>query len=1230
MNPAAPGLTDILDKRCLQKLQDAFTSVSGLSLALVDASGNALTRPGRPDTCCCGLPRGPEKDPSHCRAHVKAALERARQDQEPRVGACPHTGRHFIMAPIMMGGVLLGCWTAALAPRGAAPGGGSAGAAAEPPRKDDLAPFIPALQELADAVAMLVKQTFALAAKERQARGAIEQLEVRDTFLTNLLNACRDAMYICDFYTGDILMTNEGYSRQIGKSEGELIGKKCWNVNGPSELSFCPFCPRDRLLDEHRRPAEACTREFYNEKLQLWLRCTHRALIWSGERLAHMVTQQDITQEHAFLEQLEHLAYYDRRTELPNSQALARAIKETWNRKGEPERHLICFDLSSLQLFIDAYGRENGDNMLRTIIAWLRSEDFGDSSLYHLYGYRFCLVLRGQGEAASLPAAERIRGRFEKPWTVGINGHALSYICDTAVSILRLPFHSIANADEAMALVRRTLDHARRNKGIFVYDDETDRAARERIQLNMHLKTCVELGMHGFSICFHPIVAVDSGLWKGLEALCRWSRPGFGPVPPTLFIREAERLGLISLIGDWMLEHAVRHCKELGLDQLSGFFLSVNVSPAQMMDEDFANRVAAVLARHSFPGSKLNLEVTESAEMSFSTFTLSVINKLRGLGVSLALDDFGTGYSSFNNLKHLPVNFLKTERDFIQGIEDDSYMKYFFFIMAEIAHANGMKLIAEGIETRDQLNIVKNNGADYIQGYFFSRPLPAGELTNHIASFHAPVHYFPLRSEVIDIKQWLNGKNAYEVTPHLFKLLNHCMQILLLNSNTPAAFQEVLEAAGEHFGVSRAFAFIRIAGNIYSNLYEWCAKGSAPHKHFLQNIDVRKNTLSLLEALHNAGMIVASDISKLPPDIYGELSPLDIRAVALVPIWDEAGLEGFVGFDRPDYHDWSPEELVMLWNLAMIMSGALKRVKLQNEVEEKSTVLSSVFRHTGLCAYVSDLDTYEILWANDAMRALHPAASFQPGRACYTTLYGREAPCPECNIDILAASPDPTQMVREVYDESLQRTLLIYESLIPWAGGKRAHIAYALDITDRKKTEKQILYLASTDLQTGVNNKAAIMVQLRSLVKQAESGGEHFSMAFLNINNTGRINSAHGYETGDQVFLYVVKAVRGSIRSRDSIGRLGGDEFLVLLPGCSKATARVRMLEAKNALAQIQALPDGDAISFCYGLVENTEAPGTDAAGLVAIAGKRLREQKGRDRRSTLDPVFSGRRSGSE
>jgi EAL domain-containing protein (putative c-di-GMP-specific phosphodiesterase class I) len=616
--------------------------------------------------------------------------------------------------------------------------------------------------------------------------------------------------------------------------------------------------------------------------------------------------------------------------------------------------------------------------------------------------------------------------------------------------------------------ISRALEMARKTNGVCFYDEMVDSKSRESIQMELSLKDCVNNGMIGFDLHFHPIVELSSGTWKGLEALCRWESPSMGIISPERFIPDAERLGLIGQIGIWVLETGIRRSKELLLDEIDGYFISINVSPFQMMDTDFADNVIAMLKRYDYPGEKLNLEVTESAQMTFNQFTLGMIGKLRAHGITLSLDDFGTGYCSFNSLRSMPVSFLKTERDFIIGIEGDSYMQYFFYTMSEIAHANGMKLIAEGIETAEQLDVVKNNGADYIQGYFFSRPLPFNYLKEQTRRFHQiDPAFMSLKPKQMNISQWLNGQAAYTVTPSLFRVMSQCMELIINAREIGTAFNGMLSIIGKYFRVGRAFAYGRGLNSMDQQTYEWCSERCAPMHTRLDQEMIDKLDAVSLPIFKRDGMLVASDV-KMLSEIYDLLlEGMDIQSIAILPMWDGEDLVGVIGFDDNRYREWSPEEIMVLWSICKIMASVIRSEHLKIKADFNRTLLTNMLNNTGMHAVISDPESYEILWASDVAIKHYGSDIFNAGKTCYETLAGQSRPCGHCGLPQLLANPKLHHITQEFYSGTIGKTFIVSHTIIPWeTNGKKALVAYFLDVDEQREIMEKLASFPQGDVET--------------------------------------------------------------------------------------------------------------------------------------------------------------------
>ena len=550
---------------------------------------------------------------------------------------------------------------------------------------------------------------------------------------TEALRAFVDAAsvytYVVDYATDEILMVNDYYAKNIGVDASRIEGQKCWEfVSGDKR---CDFCPRDYDLDGNGTyDPGPFTAEAFNPTLGIWGKWTWQSITWIDGRKAHIVTIVDISEEKMLREELTRLAYYDRRMNIPNRAYLEKSLLE----RAQGNFCLIAFDYISLRYINDAYGRNVVNSLLDEVIKWIMSFDLHEFEIYRVDNDEFCLLFDNADMMSASGLADRLNERFREPWDIHLNGETTSISCRISVCVIdgRIGFSS---PEDLLSIVERTLLISKEMQGVALYDRNMDATIKRDLAIEISLKNCVQEGMVGFDVYFQPIVDPHKERWVGLEALCRWESPEFGRIPPLVFISIAEQIGVINKIGYWVLDTAIGVCSELGLHRNEDFLLDVNLSPSQMSDETLINKVLLSLQKHHFPASCLSLEVTESKSLDDSGYTQTTIERLKSLDIKVALDDFGTGYSNFNNLRNLPVRILKTEKHFIDNIVTDEYQKFLSKVLVDLAREAGMKLIAEGVETIEQMRELMKNKTDYFQGYLFAMPLTEDQLAESVSRF---------------------------------------------------------------------------------------------------------------------------------------------------------------------------------------------------------------------------------------------------------------------------------------------------------------------------------------------------------------------------------------------------------------------------------------------------------------------------------------------------------------
>lgn len=436
-------------------------------------------------------------------------------------------------------------------------------------------------------------------------------------------------------------------------------------------------------------------------------------------------------------DRLRKLAYYDSLTALPNRRLFTEQLDLLlrMSKRSKEMLALLFLDLDNFKRINDSLGHSAGDLLLREVAKRLArcvrdsdvighyTEAGSEIDVSRLGGDEFTVVLNGLDNAASAAVvAQRVIEALTVPIT--IEGHEL--VVTPSVGIALAP-NDAENVDELLKAADTAMYAAKsagKNSYLF-YTSDMDEAGVERLTLENELRKAIdrnELVLH-----YQPQVDSSNGVVVGAEALMRWEHPERGLVPPFKFIPLAEELGLISALGDWGLREACKQMMEL---QKEGYELpkvSVNVSALQF-DHTFTSRVSDALAHTGCHPNRLELELTEGIMMDGTDGTISAFQTLKDMGVKLSVDDFGTGYSSLSYLSRFPLDELKIDRSFV--IDFDKSEDKTGLIVAIIAMAKSLRLslVAEGVETHEQYRFLRQNDANVIQGYLFSKPVPLDEL----------------------------------------------------------------------------------------------------------------------------------------------------------------------------------------------------------------------------------------------------------------------------------------------------------------------------------------------------------------------------------------------------------------------------------------------------------------------------------------------------------------------
>jgi len=438
----------------------------------------------------------------------------------------------------------------------------------------------------------------------------------------------------------------------------------------------------------------------------------------------------DITEARHYERRLQHLAHHDPLTGLANRTLLQDRLQMGIDgalRHGKLGA-LAFLDLDNFKHINDTFGHEAGDHVLRTIAERLRRSLRDDDTVARVGGDEFVLLMNNQPSIRHVTELiERVRQVVCMPMHAG--GKEL--IASVSIGVSLFPDNGVV-AEQIMRSADAAMYHAKtlgKNNCQF-YSPELNQAVHDNLLLEASLTRA--LRNHEMFLGYQPKIDLRSGKMVGAEALVRWQHPEQGIVMPGAFIGAAEETGLIVPLGEWVLDAACAELERLASMGFHEFVISVNLSARQLRQRHFTERVAEILARYHIAPGTLELEVTESQLMDEPGQAIATLAGLKALGVQLSIDDFGTGYSSLSYLQKFPVDYIKIDRSFLLDISGGNAIITRAIIA--LGHNLKLKVIAEGVETRAQLDFLRDYDCDQMQGFFFSPALGAAALTDMLVS----------------------------------------------------------------------------------------------------------------------------------------------------------------------------------------------------------------------------------------------------------------------------------------------------------------------------------------------------------------------------------------------------------------------------------------------------------------------------------------------------------------
>jgi diguanylate cyclase len=464
---------------------------------------------------------------------------------------------------------------------------------------------------------------------------------------------------------------------------------------------------------------------------------------WQYERIVRRQVEsleQVVTARTQGLEvankQLRHLATHDALTGLPNRVLMDDRLSQA---AVQAERHgesfaIVLLDLDRFKLVNDSLGHRAGDELLKEVARRLKSVVRNVDTVARLGGDEFVLIVNPGGEQDSAQhVAQRIIDAMRAPVRVaGVEVHT-----SPSIGIAVYPRDAtnievlLAHADAAMYCAKQ-----RGRNNFQCFTPEMTTATQEKVQLETDLHVALEHNQ--FELHYQPKVNTKTGVVHGAEALLRWRHPVRGEIQPADFIHIAEECGLIGAIGTWVMNEACRQARAWQLDGLPSMRIAVNLSASQFRQGNVVAMIRNALEQAGLEPQFLEVELTESAVMTDPEESIAILERLSEMGVLVSVDDFGTGYSSMSYLRRFPIDKLKIDRGFISQVTSRPEEASIVRAIISLAHSLKLKVVAEGVESTDQLDFLKTLGCDQYQGYHFSRALPSSQFEELIRSAPQP------------------------------------------------------------------------------------------------------------------------------------------------------------------------------------------------------------------------------------------------------------------------------------------------------------------------------------------------------------------------------------------------------------------------------------------------------------------------------------------------------------
>ena len=561
-------------------------------------------------------------------------------------------------------------------------------------------------------------------------RERTEALRLSEARLESLLSLSADWIWEQD-EAQRFTYLSEGIEASLGMAPSELVGQTHRFGAGhdaePEALASFEACVQERR--SFRDFGFSLVRPDGERR---WVRISGEPVFDDGGKFrGYRGVGRDVTQTALAEQKVHELARFDGLTQLPNRNMFLGELDRTIARARRLQHEFaLCFiDLDRFKTINDTLGHDAGDELLRAMARRLRAALRESDLVARLGGDEFVVLLEGGADPADLAqVARKMLDAIGQPLTLA----GCSCLVTGSIGVARFPADGadaaalLKHADAAMYLAKE-----RGKNNVQLYTAELADEAARLFEVESALRLALvrgELVLH-----YQPKVDIVSGRMLGVEALVRWQHPTRGLVPPGEFIPIAEDRGLIVPIGRWVIQAACRQIRDWRIDGLDPPVVAVNLSARQFHSDTLVADFADSMQHYGVAADELEVELTESALMSEPERASDVLQRLQAMGLHIAIDDFGTGYSSLSHLKRFPAHTVKVDRSFVRGLPGDRDDAAITQAVIAMAHSLDLRVVAEGVETDEQLATLRRLGCDEAQGYLLGRPMPAAELAGRLS-----------------------------------------------------------------------------------------------------------------------------------------------------------------------------------------------------------------------------------------------------------------------------------------------------------------------------------------------------------------------------------------------------------------------------------------------------------------------------------------------------------------